>query len=648
MGRGEDNGAGVDPAPRPVVAAGVVALLIASGGVLVASIVATAHIRPRGVLACLLAIGLIAWASVDLIVGVAGVALRNLSPATLLTLTFGSVGVVLLGARRHRLSRPLMRRLQASGSAIRDAVTWPPAAVGILLVAASLVWRVVLAVRLPVVDVAGWQYHLVTVDVWLQSNQIVRVSQNTWTDGWPAGGELLTTWLAAFIRTDALAGFTGLLPIPLCMVAVAGLARSLGADRRPALLGGLLFGMTPALVALAGTSYVDPATTAAVIATWWLGLRVFRERDRATALLFGIAAGLAAGTKDTSLFLVTPILGAVLVAAGWQVIAGDHPGPAWRRLKSPAAQRLALCFLPVLVLGGPWYLKDLLIHGNPIYPIGVGPLPGLPPDSFANLPRQLAGLTWAEQVFRSWTADWHLLRYPYNVRPGGYGRAWLAIVPLALAGAALLWRSRRWGALALIVASAVVGFVALPSAWYARYTLFMPGLALSLAAVALGSLRVRVATLAGLLLVGLAAVSLAAANLAPNISIPLPSGRVARLTGYVAFVLTAPDSKRANVDIAAQCRQFDALPTGETVAVMRSYFAPHAVVGQELERILAQPFDDPTSDAELLASMKARAAQWLVTTPTDVANAIAFADPAHFVPYGQVCTKGLLWRFVPT
>src|SRR4029079_7815489 len=154
---------------------------------------------------------------------------------------------------------------------------------------------------------------------------------DTGADGWPAGGELLTTWLAAFTRTDALAGFTELLPIPLGMVAVAGLARDFGADRRPALLAGLLFGMTPALLALAGTSYVDPATTPAVIATWWLGLRLLRERDRATALLFGIAAGMAAGTKDTSVFLIAPILGWVLVVTARDAMAGLDGATAWRR-----------------------------------------------------------------------------------------------------------------------------------------------------------------------------------------------------------------------------------------------------------------------------------------------------------------------------
>jgi hypothetical protein len=301
-----------------------------------------------------------------------------------------------------------------------------------------------------------------------------------------------------------------------------------------------------------------------------------------------------------------------------------------------------------MVFGGLWYVKDLLIFGNPIYPIGLGPFPGIPREVFfENVPPKLERLTWIEQVVRSWTADWHLNQYLYNVRPGGFGRAWLAIVPFALAGTALLWRSRRWGALSLIVATAVVGFVVLPSAWYARYTLFLPGLALSLAAVALGSLRARPASLAGFFLVGLAAISLAAANVAPNISIPLPHGRLARTAGYVAFVLTAPESRRARVDLAEDCRAFDVLPTGDIVAVTRSYSIPHAAVGQELERILAQPFDDPASHEELLASMRARGAQWLVTMRDDAENIIARADPEHFVPYGPVCNHGLLWQFVP-
>ena len=134
----------------------------------------------------------------------------------------------------------------------------PPVAVAAVLVVVTLAWRLVLAVRLPMVDYDGWSYHLVFADVWLQHDQIVGVLQRPWTAGYPANTELLTTWLMAFTRTDALAGLTSVLPIPLAMLAVTGLARTLGAGRRFAALAGLVFGMTPALVALAGTSTSTP------------------------------------------------------------------------------------------------------------------------------------------------------------------------------------------------------------------------------------------------------------------------------------------------------------------------------------------------------------------------------------------------------
>jgi hypothetical protein len=120
------------------------------------------------------------------------------------------------------------------------------------------------------------------------------------------------------------------------------------------------------------------------------------------------------------------------------------------------------------------------------------------------------------------------------------------------------------------------------------------------------------------------------------------------VTGYVAFVLTAPDAQRAKVDIARYCGKFDTLPTGDIVAATHPYFAPHAIVGQALQRTLSEPIDDTTSAVDLVAAMQARGARWLVTsTVDDGVTAVAAADPAHFEPHGGVCTRGRLWRFIP-
>ena len=387
-----------------------------------------------------------------------------------------------------------------------------------------LVWRTVLAVRLPVVDVLGWQYHLVTVDVWLQANAIVPVTQNVWTDGWPAAGELLTTWLAAFTRTDALTGFTALLPIPMAMVATAGLARAFGAGRGTALLVGLLFGMLPAVVVLAGTSYPDTAATASVLAAWWLGLRILRgERDLAAFLLFGIAVGLGFGTKGTSIPLMVPIVIAVSAAVALDLVRS----PRGRAHVGRAIACTTVFALPVLVLGASWYLKNFIVHGNPLFPVAFGPFAGpVPAGAYGAppVPKALVGFGSIEQTLRSWVADWGLHSYDYNQRPGGFGLAWLVVLPFAVGGGALLARRRDFAVLGLVVAPALITLAVMTSPWYARYTLFIPGVLLPLAAVALEWLRPRLRTLLGLGLVGLAAVSLLFANAAPNIAIPNPVG----------------------------------------------------------------------------------------------------------------------------
>ncbi len=362
----------------------MILLVISSAVLLVAAALLSAQLTPRGAVAWLLAFCLLAWSLCVGTVGIAGLVVRDLSGTTLLALAVAWCVVAALLAWKRPLNP--RTRLRNAVNAVREAIIWPPASAAALIVGAVLIWRTVLAIRVPVADVLGWQYHLVLVDVWLQANAIVRVPQNIWTDGWPATGELLTTWLSAFTRTDALAGFTGFLPIPVAIVAAIGLARSLGATPRTSLLAGLLLGMTPALLALSGTTYLDGAYTAAVLATWAIGLRIIAgERDASAALLFGIAAGLALGIKPTSLVLVSPIILVVTILILTK-------GPASFRARIGHVTALVL---PLLALGASWYLKNLVVHGNPFYPVGIGPFEGLEPGTYGAPiePRSLLGLS---------------------------------------------------------------------------------------------------------------------------------------------------------------------------------------------------------------------------------------------------------------
>ncbi len=598
----------------------------------------------RGTLFTLGAVGLLAWGACVAMVGFAGAVLADLTPVTLaaLALCFGVAGV-LAAVRQGSLSEGA-ERLRDGATSLRRLATWPPIAAGLVFVGLSLAWRTFLAFRLPVVDVLGWQYHLVLADVWVQSEAIVRVSQNVWTDGWPATGELLTAWFMTFTHSDHLAGFTGLLPLPLAIVACAGLAREFGASARTAVLAGLLLGMTPAWLALAGTSYPDPAFAAAVVATWWLGLRVLRhDRSVPAGLLLGLAAGLALGIKGSALVLIGPILAAVGAATLWRIARGARQDGGWWQ---PLGAGLAV-LAPVILLGMAWYVRNLVIHGNPLYPVGFGPFPGLETGEYGAppVPESLAGLDGIGRVVTSWVHDWQLTEYLYNVRPGGFGHAWPAGLALAGLGIGLLGWRRNVAAVVFVVLPVWLGIVLLYSPWYARYTLFLPAAGWALAAVALDRLALRPRTAAGLVLVGVAGISVVLANALPNIRLGLPAGGGERVAAYVGLVFSGSREDRTEVVLRDICRRMERIPPGARVAVAHAVFVPHAVVGVERDRTLVQP---PPGDAETVEQLRAYVRRhdvgWLVTEAGTRLNQLVADHRQEFAGGTRSCYASRIWQ----
>lgn len=622
----------------------MLALVIATALILVAATIVAASLPWRGAIAFALAVPLLSQAMIVTTVGIAGLVIRSFSPAVLLALSGAWLVAASLVAYRRRGTRiPWRTRWRATIGVVGPTLREPSVAIAAGLVVGVLAWRTFLAARFPVVDYDGWSYHLVFIDVWLPHDALTLVPLRPWTAGYPAATEMLTTWLAAFTHSDTFTGFTSLLPIPTAMLATMGLARSFGADRRRAVLAGLLFAMTPALIALAGTSYVDASSIAMVAATWWLGLRVVRgERDVSTALLLGIAGGLACGTKGLNVALVGPIL----AVAGVLLLRDLLARPVGRNATGRTVARLAALVVPLLILGASWYLKNIVVYGNPVYPFAFGPFhgPTTLTDFAMNIPK-LSGRSLVSQLATSWTSDWNLTRYAYNVRPGGLGRAWPVILFIAAGGFLLLVRRRQLDGVALVILPATITLLVMPMPWYARYTLFLVAIALPLVALALSTIRPSLATIAGLGLVGLAAISLTFANIRPNIDLR-PAVATVGVRDYLALVFDADASHRANVDLRAACAGFSVIPPGARV-VPGGFNLLHAVAGPNFDRILTDPVGSPAGPEALASAMRAQGAEWLATGAGGQLDQLAASAPDLFLAHGDMCRSGRLWQLAP-
>ncbi|MCU0303904.1 MAG: hypothetical protein MUC56_07600 [Thermoanaerobaculales bacterium] len=285
-----------------------------------------------------------------------------------------------------------------------------------------------------------WHYHLAFPEQWLRSGSVVVLERHAYSylpsnmgllysfalagpGGWAAQ---TTHWLMGVIAAGGAAVLAGRL-------SVHGHGR---------LLAGAVFLATPAVIqmgALAGADLgVAAFAMAAVLAVISVDSDAAVNRRRAAA--GGVFAGLAVGCKYLALATVAVPL---VVVAAFAAAAAAQPG---RRLRGGAAASLAVA-VGVLATSGPWFVRNLVVSGNPFYPYFDAAFDSSGGDSDVAAGVGEIGFGW-EKV----TAAATLGTFARRGHSGDLGPAFLWLSPLVMIWA---WRGRRRPA---VVAS--VAFVA--------------------------------------------------------------------------------------------------------------------------------------------------------------------------------------------
>jgi hypothetical protein len=224
---------------------------------------------------------------------------------------------------------------------------------------------------------------------------------------YPANGEIFhAVGMQAFGR-DVLSPLLNLAWFVGCLVACWCIGRPFRVAGWSLALGAIALSV-PALADQAGEARNDIVGIFFLLAAVAIALN--GERDVRTAIVVGLSAGLAAGTK------LNFLLPAVVLVIGVAIAAA--PALRWRVLGASS--------LAALAGGGYWYLRNLAHAGNPlpwIHHLGPIDLPA---------PEQALGGREAHSVLGYLTdgsvwSDWFL--------PGLHGGLWL-FWPLLLVGAA--------------------------------------------------------------------------------------------------------------------------------------------------------------------------------------------------------------------
>ena len=360
------------------------------------------------------------------------------------------------------------------------------------LAGAGWVWAQLLEVaRLR--DPIGWDglwYHLPAIQAWSRLGRVAFIESLPdvpFVNG-PMGVELTSFLVIRLLGTDRLVDAGNLWFWPLAVSAVALLASRLGARGPYPWIAGALVATCPVFLGLSATVYVDPGLAAAVMAAVAAGALFALDRPpwARTALLFGLALGLAAGAKATGLpytLLIVGIAAAARIrATGWT---------DWRRW-SPL---LGYALGGALLTGGYWYLRNLCVTGNPLYPFQVALgsrvlLPGWDYSYFGELgvPDWMVPVPgWLRAPLAWWRGDGPVGEYMFS--SSGLGSIW-SLVGLPAAVSAWWLALRRPGSVRRPVLTFVTVTVALlllvsPIPWRSRLTIWLLGLGLPAAGLVL-------------------------------------------------------------------------------------------------------------------------------------------------------------------
>jgi hypothetical protein len=175
----------------------------------------------------------------------------------------------------------------------------------------------------------------------------------SWNSYQPYTVEMLV--LDGLLVWNSVQGAFAPLLLLLAGAAATGVGGARVAGRTVGLLAATIVLCQPFTAWVGSSTFVEPGLVLAVALALW-NLVHFARTDWTPALvLTGVFAGAAAGMKYHG------VLVALLVACGL-VLVRDRLTP----------RRVAFAALPALALALPWYVKNAILTGNPVYPLLFG------------------------------------------------------------------------------------------------------------------------------------------------------------------------------------------------------------------------------------------------------------------------------------
>ena len=203
------------------------------------------------------------------------------------------------------------------------------------------------------------RYHLTTPKIWLQHGGFCCIPNISFSN-FPMTIDILYAVPLAF----GLPSVAKLIHWSF-LLASLGMLHRMGqvfGNRAAARLSAVLFVTIPFVPILASWAFIEMGLCAYLLLTVAAALQLVTELRPSwkTGILLGLAGGWLLGCKYTSLIFLVLLLVFLVMPRRLFGVPSHRP------------RRAILAGVLSLLVASPWYVKNLIYNGNPVYPMGIG------------------------------------------------------------------------------------------------------------------------------------------------------------------------------------------------------------------------------------------------------------------------------------
>jgi len=362
----------------------------------------------------------------------------------------------------------------------------------------KICWIIYIGYLFPSYTWDSLSYHLPIVGNIMQSGAIMENPVNfqidTFINIFPKNMELFFLWNIIFLKNNTITDLSQLLFVIVGILTTYSMALKLGIKAKSALYSSFLFFFTPIVILQINTNYIDIAVSVLLLTAvnflmyespycHYGSSPVKRQDDRKVPIfLAGVAIGILLGSKGSGPLYVIIISTAIIIQEfikhRRQIYARDFSGKR-NIIRRSIIPYLMYFFLPLIVLGSYWYIKNWVLYGSPVYPMEVTVFnitifKGIYKKMLDPVPALIENASYLTRLFHVWMEKVEF--YLYDSRLSGLGPLWTILLLPSLVFAFITSVIRKRYNWIFICVLLIIIFAVHPRNWNSRYTIFMVAL----------------------------------------------------------------------------------------------------------------------------------------------------------------------------